>query len=369
MSSQSPAPGQGPAQPWGPPPRVQGRGLSFYLAWIFGILLFIGGGFGILLIMGLAVLAAGGAGAGLGTDDSQISESYYMGDHGAKTRIALIPIHGAIGMGGSRLLSSKGTELSSIRQYLRRAEADDDVVAVILHINSPGGTVTDSDAIHDLIQRFRTRSGKPVSAYFHAVAASGGYYVAMASEHITAQPTGLVGSIGVILGTFNYNEAMGKLGVKRVTILSPHTPFKDILSPARPMREEERSYLTSMVEEMYQGFVDVVDAGRPGLDREAVQKLADGKIYTARDAQKRGLVDALGSIEDAFDWMKNKVGQEDLELVLYGPPETLMELLGLEGRSQKEVSEAVKSLAGGLQQFSELANPSPQMKYLWTGSR
>jgi len=135
------------------------------------------------------------------------------------------------------------------------------------------------------------------------------------------------------------------------------------------MREDERSYLTGMVEEMYQGFVDVVDAGRPGLDREAVQKLADGKIYTARDAQRRGLVDALGSIEDAFDWMKNKVGQEDLELVLYGPPETLMELLGLEGRSQKELSEAVKSLAGGLQQFSELANPSPQMKYLWTGSR
>lgn len=369
MSSQSPPPGQGSPQSWGPPPRLQGKGLSFYLAWIFGILLLVGGGFFLVLILGLAAMLAGAGGAGLHPGDSQISETHFLGDPRAKSRIALIPIHGAIGMGGSGPFASRGTDLDAIRHYLDLAERDKKVLGVILHVNSPGGTVTDSDAIHDLIQRFRTRTGKPVSAYFHAVAASGGYYVAMASEHITAQPTGLVGSIGVILGTINYAEAMGKLGLQRVTILSPHTPYKDILSPARPMREDERSYLTDMVEEMYQGFVDVVDAGRPGLDRDAVQKLADGKIYTARDAKEKGLVDALGSIEDAFDWMKDKVDREDVELVLYGPPESLMELLGLEGRSQKEISEAVKGLAAGLQQWSELANPTPQMKYLWTGSR
>ena len=363
MSTQQPAPQQVY------PPRLQGRGISFYLAWIFGILLVVIGGFFFLTILGMVMLGIGGEASTLGTSHRHISKTHYLGSQKAKRKIALIPIHGGIGMGGSGPFASKGTSLSTIRSYLAEAAEDDAVEGVILHVNSPGGTVTDSDAIHDLIQRFRNETGKPVSAYFHALAASGGYYVAMASEHITAQPTGLVGSIGVILGTINYSEAMKKLGLERVTILSPHTPFKDILSPERPMREDERAYLTSMVEEMYQGFVDIVDAGRTNLDREQVLALANGKIYTARDAQKKGLVDDLGSIEDAFAWMQDKVGTQDLELVLYGPPETLLELLGLEGRSQKELSETLKDLAGSLQGISEIANPSPKMMYLWTGSR
>ncbi len=245
-----------------------------------------------------------------------------------------------------------------ITRYLDKAAEDSDVKGVLLFVDSPGGGVTESDMIHAALLRFREKTQKPVVAYFQGTAASGGYYVAMATEYVVAQATCITGSIGVILGTWNYSEATKKLGVERITILSKRTPYKDILSGDRPMRTGEREILTRLVDEMYDRFVSIVDRGRKGLDRGEVVKLADGRIYSGSQAKSLGLVDEIGGIRAAIRWLEKRTGVARAKLVRYEPRPGLLETL-LSARAKD---------ASILQQLG-LPDPSPKMMYLWTGSR
>jgi protease-4 len=309
----------------------------------------------VITLFGSAVSESMGA---PGMVDMQTIEAYVAGPQGATQKIAVVPLEGVIGPSEAGLLGGGGEDMvSRVQRYLRRAAQDDSVVGVVLHIDSPGGAVTDSHELYEMIEQFREEAKKPVAAYFHAVAASGGYYAGMAAQRIFMHETGLTGSIGVILGTWNYSEAADKIGVQRVTVLSKNTPYKDILSGDRPMREDEQQILQTLVEEMYQRFVDVVDAGRPDLTRERVIELADGRIYSAEQAAKAGLVDETGTLRDAAAWVERSAGVEGARIVRYEPRPGLFDsLLGARG-----------SVEGRIAARIGLLDPSPKMLYLWTG--
>jgi protease-4 len=219
-----------------------------------------------------------------------------------------VPIRGAIAEEQSPLLGAAGGTVSIVRRALRRA-AEDDVHGVLLDIDSPGGGVTDSDTIYTLVRRFRElQPQKPVLALFGDTAASGGYYAAVAAQYIMARRTSITGSIGVIMSAYNFAGAAKEFGVEEVVIRSERTPYKDILSPMRPMRDDERALLTVIVDELFDQFVSVVDEGRDNLDREGVLRAATGAVYTASRARELGLVDSIGDLTTAVDWFTTRLG-------------------------------------------------------------
>ena len=145
--------------------------------------------------------------------------------------------------------------------------------------------------------------------YLARTYSGGGYYVAAACERITAHRSTITGSIGVIMSAWNFGEAAKKFGVEQVAIKSERTPFKDILSPTRAMRDDERALLTTIVDELLDQFITVVDEGREQLDRAAATKVATGAIFTARQALELGLVDEIGDIDSVVAWFGQKLGR------------------------------------------------------------
>lgn len=230
-------------------------------------------------------------------------------------KVLLVEIKGTItGRPDSGLLRERNL-VAEVAAALALAAEDEDVVAVLLAIDSPGGGVTASDLIHHEIQRYRARTGRPVLACMLGTAASGGYYVSMAAEEVWAQPTTITGSIGVISQSFGMGEALGYIGIEPRTITTG--PLKDLGSPYRPMTDAERALIQAALDEMHGRFVDVVAAGRPRLTRERVAELADGRIYTAGQALDLGLIDRLGDFDAAFRHCLHRAGVTDAELVTY----------------------------------------------------
>ncbi len=190
------------------------------------------------------------------------------------------------GPGGARVTMSQ----------LRQAAEDNSVKAVVLRINSPGGSAAASQAIYKEIQRLA--ECKPVVASMGDVAASGGYYVACPADTIFANPATITGSIGVIFETLNFYDFMEKYGLETETIKSGK--YKDTGSPSRPMRPDERALLKEMLMGVYEQFVNDVAQARD-MDKAKVKKLADGRIYTGEQALEAGLIDQLGNFYDAVD--------------------------------------------------------------------
>ena len=216
-------------------------------------------------------------------------------------KIAVIDITGTMLSGGSgvpQLFSeSTGAYSNTIMKQLRRAAKDKSVKAVLLNINSPGGSVTSAEEITEEIQKFKKDSKKPIVATMGNAGASAAYYVAANCDKIYANPSTLTGSIGVYIGSKNLEELYKKIGITDVMIKSG--VHKDILSGARPMTGEERAILQSMVDEMFENFLQTVSAGRK-LPLEQVRVLADGRVYTGRQAKNLKLVDELGNYYDAL---------------------------------------------------------------------
>jgi protease-4 len=231
-------------------------------------------------------------------------------------KVALIDVEGMLlNARTSSLLGSGENPTSLFRERLDAAAQDKHVKAVVLRINSPGGAVTASDIMYQDLLRFRAETGKPVVACMMDIAASGGYYVAMACDRIYAHPTTVTGSIGVIMSLYNASGLCAMLGVKSDPIKSG--PNKDIGNPARPMTEEERAILQKMISSFYDQFVQVVAKGRPELSEERVRALADGRVYTGLEAQKLGLVDEIGYLDDAIQAAINLACIKDARVVAY----------------------------------------------------
>lgn len=185
---------------------------------------------------------------------------------------------------------------NDVVEWADRLRRDRTVVGVLLRINSPGGAVTPSQEMYRAVKRLAD-SGKPVVVSMGTVAASGGYYVAMAARELYASPATLTGSIGVKLQTPNVEGLMDRLGIKAETLTTGK--LKDAGSPYRAMSEDEKKYLGGLIADMQDDFVQVVAAGRK-LPQDEVLRLADGRAFTGRQALQAKLIDHLGDKEDAL---------------------------------------------------------------------
>ena len=209
--------------------------------------------------------------------------------------------------------------VSVVRESLRKAEDDKQIVGLILRINSPGGTITASDIIHHELTEFRKRKNIPLLACIMGLGTSGGYYVAAAADEIIAHPTAVTGSIGVITMKFNVEGLMEKIGVSEQTVKSGDK--KDIMSPFRKATPEEMKLAQDIIDRFYGRFLDIVMA-RPGnsLTREELRSLADGRIYTADQALAKKLIDRIGYLDDVITLVRKKVRDDDARVVSYHRP-------------------------------------------------
>lgn len=210
--------------------------------------------------------------------------------------IAWIKIRGVIAESNDSGPFSRNQGASSIAKSIRSAAADKNVKAIVLDINSPGGTVASVQNIYGELQKAKQK-GKKIVALFRDVAASGGFYVAMAADKIVAEPGTITGSVGVIMQTSNLEGLFDKLGIKITPITSGK--YKDMGSYSRPMTDAEKALLQDMVSETYAQFFAAVKAGRPDVKPEDLTEYTDGRVFTGERAYKLGFIDKLGGEEEA----------------------------------------------------------------------
>ena len=202
-----------------------------------------------------------------------------------------------------------------VRETLKKAEKDDDVKALVLRINTPGGTVTSSDIIYHEIKAFKERKKIKVYAVVMDLAASGGYYVAQAADQIIAHPTSLTGSIGVIALKMNLSGLMEKVGVDFEVVKSG--AHKDFLSPFRSLTKEERLIFQETIDTLHQRFVSTIEKNRKQLNRDEIEKLADGRIYTSQQALDAKLIDQIAYMDEAEVFIKKDLGLGEMRFVVY----------------------------------------------------
>jgi len=235
-------------------------------------------------------------------------------------KLLIVDVEGFISEKGSASpLREKPSTVVQVKEALQKAAEDRDVAGVILRINSPGGTVAASDIVHHEVLNFRAKSKIPVYAVITGIGASGGYYVATAADEISAHPTAVTGSIGVLVMKFQITGLMEKIGVSEQTVKSG--AMKDIMSPFRPGTPEEDKLIQGIIDGMYRRFVDVAQA-RPGnrLTREELLAAADGRIYSADQAQKAGLIDRVGYLDETIALMKQRLGLDRASIITYYRP-------------------------------------------------
>jgi protease-4 len=237
-----------------------------------------------------------------------------------RDKVLLLDISGVILEGPHRILGLlKGvTSPARVKEELEKAAKDRRIKAVVIKINSPGGTVAASDVIlHDL-QAFKAERGLPVVVCLQGLATSGGYYVAQAGDTIIAYPTCITGSIGVLAMKLNLRGLMDKVGVDDDMVKSGR--WKDFWSPFRPASPKEKEMMQQIIDQFYRGFVDVVATGRK-LSLQEARQAADGRIFTAEQAKDLKLVDQLGYLDDALELAKTKAGlPKDAKVVRYHRP-------------------------------------------------
>lgn len=276
-------------------------------------------------------------------------------------RIAIIDVDGVIqNAAASPLLGGISENPTAyFVEKLQYAADDDRVKAVVLRINSPGGAVTASDLMYDEIKRFRADTGKPIITSMLDVAASGGYYLACATDRVFAMPTTVTGSIGVVMLLPNFSRGLSNIGVEVHAITS--ADMKDAGSPFRELDAKSREHFQQMVNEMYERFVAVVQRARPTIAAPRIRELADGRVYLGEAAKANGLVDELGGPEEAIAAAKQAVGaaaDDPFVIVQYARP--------------YGYKPTVYSQAGNVQQNNvinidrPLWQTTPQFMYLWT---
>jgi protease IV len=275
---------------------------------------------GIILAL---VLAGGDEGFGLGS------------------RVAVLEVDGVI------------VDDEAMLEQIRRFRRDGSVKAFVVDINSPGGAVGPSQSIYRELRKLREEDDRPVLAAIGAVGASGGYYIALAADSIYALPGSITGSIGVIMEFPNAAELMDRVGVRVEVVKSAE--HKDIGSPFRPITEEDRAVLGSLVQDVYGQFVDVVATER-SLPDDRVRELADGRILSGRQALESGLIDGIGNLQDVLARAGEMAGLGDDPAVVR-PPEPRFTIFDvLTGRA---VTEVLNQWLGPLQ-----PGAAPRLQYL-----
>ena len=306
----------------------------------------------LVLLISVAAVGAGSQGASA-FDGPRIEEIPVSGEQ-RMPKVVIVPVHGVLVRDGKPMGAHDPAE--TLKAMLAAAEADPDVAAILLEVESPGGGVTTCDIMHKHVRDYKARTGDPVVALMYDVAASGGYYVSCAADHILAHRTTSTGSIGVMIPLMDASGLLRMIGVSDRTFKSGQ--FKNMSSPFATKTEEERraeaAIYQSVVDDMYARFVEVVVEGR-GMPEEQVRKLADGRIYSSNQALTNGLIDELGYEEDAVRAAKELAGTADVKVVRYARMRSLLEMV----LARSEAPPANAAL-GVLQ---ALATPRPM--YLW----
>ncbi|OGS11442.1 MAG: hypothetical protein A2234_04245 [Elusimicrobia bacterium RIFOXYA2_FULL_58_8] len=303
------------------------------------------------LFAAFAVISRADAARKLKPNDMDISKLTGL-VQGKKDAVAVIPLYGVITQGSSSRSWERGSQ--QIAKRIRLMSEKKEVKAILLDINSPGGSVGAVQEIYSAVLRARKETKKPFVARFGEVSASGGYYVASACDLIVAQPGTITGSIGVIFSVSNFEGLMKKVGVKNEAIKSGK--FKDIGSPVRDMTQEERKLLQGLIDDSYSQFVAAVSEGRKKTVEE-VKILADGRIYTGRQALANKLIDKLGDLRDALDAAGElaKIGKNPRVITDSDPFENLFSLMDskLQLFGAKAVADALET--------------GPRLEYRWYG--
>jgi len=255
-------------------------------------------------------------------------------------RIGIVEAKGTIGDA-----APAGVDSDKVVKLLKKYEKDDDVKAIVLRVDSPGGAVAPSQEIHDAIKRIKSR--KKVVVSMGGLAASGGYYISAPADRIFAEPGTLTGSIGVIFMHFNVRGLLEWAKVEETTLKSGK--YKDTLSPFRPIHETDREEIQSISDDVYAQFVQAVAQGR-GLPEARVREIAEGRIYTGKRAKELKLVDELGGLDDAIAAAWGLAGQSGEPKVQYPPREHELSLRDLMRGAFQGASEGVRSAVpqGGL---------------------
>jgi protease-4 len=281
-------------------------------------------------------------------------EKYHSLARHALKKLAIIDISGAILEG----------EDSFAKKQIDRIREDDDVIGIVARINSPGGTITGSDYLYHHLRELAEERELPLVVSMGSVCASGGYYVAMAvgdqKDAIFAEPTTWTGSIGVIIPHFDLSGALSALRIEDDSIMS--APLKDLGTPTKPMTDEDRKLLQALVDESFTEFKAIVTSGRPMFkdDPAALDAVATGQIYTAKQALDNGLIDKIGFLEEAIERVLVLAGksEDDVRCVEYEKEPTLVDaLVGSEGRY---------SLGGGIDLATLIDLAAPRAYYLWS---
>ena len=234
----------------------------------------------------------------------------------SQPKIALIEVEGMLMNSRSGgFLQPTENKLSLFTQQMEVAARDPRVKAVVLRVNSPGGTVTATDTMYQIVQRFRDETKKPVIVSMQEIAASGGYYVACGADVIVAHPTSVVGSIGVIFSAFEFEQTLAKIGARSWVIKSGQ--YKDMGSPFKALRADERELMQQMVDEYHKRFVETVQKHRSVSDLGIA---TDGRVFSGETALQLGLVDRVGLLDDALDVAREKAGASGAKVVMYKRP-------------------------------------------------
>jgi protease-4 len=280
-------------------------------------------------------------------------------------KILLVDVSGFISSYESRgLLGSSKNAVDEMKEILKKAEEDPNIRALILRINTPGGEVTASDILYHEIKNFKEKTGKSVIAEMMGLATSGGYYVAMAADKVYAHPTSLTGNIGVVSIFPRLEDLSAKVGIDIRVIKSGDK--KDIGSMWREFTSEERTILQSLIDEYYNQFLDRIVENRKNLDRTKIRELADGRVYTARQALEAGLIDGIAYLPDAIKKAQEEVGISDSSVIMYKRPHEYKE--NIYSATGVPIPQASGNTQIGLINVDAAGfsfDTGPQFMYLW----
>ena len=244
-------------------------------------------------------------------------------------KVAVITLSGLISYNGG--MGSDGSMVDDMKEAFRQAADDPQVKAIVLSVDSPGGEVTAGDTIYHALGKLSAK--KPVVIFINSIGTSAAYYISCGASWIMCSDTSFTGSIGVIISTLNYKELFGKIGLQSVVFKSGQ--FKDALSGARDLTDNEKTYFQGLVMQTYDRFLNIVATSRH-LDPVTLRNgIADGRVLSGKDAYAAKLVDQLGYIEDAYDKARLLGKAPGAEIVRYEKRESFGSLIKLFENSEK----------------------------------
>ena len=252
-------------------------------------------------------------------DEKKVTEKLIKGDSKASSKVAIITIDGMI------VSDADGF----IARQIRAVIADKRVRAVVLRVDSPGGTMSGSDYYHHLLKKMKSERSIPVVVSMGSVAASGGYYVSVIGDEIYAEPSTITGSIGVVASLFNASELLEKIGVESTPVVSGD--YKTMGSFMKPMSEEERALFQRLIDDNFDRFKTIIREGRSEFANNPAKldKLATGEIFTADDALKNEMIDKIGFLDDAVERAISlaRLTKQECKVIRYTPKLAFVDML------------------------------------------